>query len=71
VYSSGRDLDVSQGTQGQRPRWLCEVGLSLDTVLVAGDTGNDRSLFLLPGVRGIVVENARQNHQSGRPTSHL
>jgi hypothetical protein len=28
-------------------------------VLVAGDTGNDSSLFLLPRVRGIVVENAQ------------
>ena len=31
---------------------------SLDEMLVAGDTGNDRSMFDLPDVRGIVVGNA-------------
>ena len=33
--------------------------MSLDKVLVAGDTGNDISMFQLPGVQGIVVENAQ------------
>jgi sucrose-6F-phosphate phosphohydrolase len=61
VYSSGRDLDVlpHNATKGGGLRWLCaHLGVPLDTVLVAGDTDNDTSMFRLPGVRGIVVENA-------------
>lgn len=62
IYSSGRDLDVlpADTHKGAALSWLCErLGIGLDSVLVAGDTGNDASLFLLPGVRGIVVENAQ------------
>jgi sucrose-6F-phosphate phosphohydrolase len=61
VYSSARDLDVlpRHATKSGALSWLCErLGVSLDTVLVAGDTGNDASMFRLPGVRGIIVENA-------------
>lgn len=61
VYSSGRDLDVLpvNATKGGALAWLCtRLGFSLDTVLVAGDTGNDSSMFRLPGVKGIIVENA-------------
>ena len=62
VYSSSRDLDVlPAGTdKGRALEWLCgRLGLPLSQVLVAGDTANDSSMFLLPGVRGIVVENAQ------------
>ena len=61
VYSSSRDLDVlpRHATKGGALRWLCErLKISLESVLVAGDTGNDASMFRLPGVRGIIVENA-------------
>lgn len=61
VYSSGRDLDVLPANthKGYALQWLCKhVNVPLDRLLVAGDTGNDSSMFLLPGVRGIVVENA-------------
>jgi len=61
VYSSERDLDVlpANATKGGALRWLCaRLGVPLDRVLVAGDTGNDTSMFVLPGVRGITVENA-------------
>lgn len=61
VYSSSRDLDVlpRNATKGGALRWLCErLAIPLDAVLVAGDTGNDASMFRLPGVRGIIVENA-------------
>lgn len=61
VYSSARDLDVlpRNATKGGALRWLCErLDIPLDTVIVAGDTGNDASMFRLPGVRGIIVENA-------------
>jgi len=56
------DLDVLPGsaTKGGTLDWLCRhVSVPLERVLVAGDTGNDASMFLLPGVRGIVVENAQ------------
>lgn len=61
VYSSSRDLDIlpRNATKGGALTWLCSrLALSLETVLVAGDTGNDSSMFRLPGVRGIIVENA-------------
>ncbi len=61
VYSSARDLDVlpRNATKGGALRWLCtRLAVPLETVLVAGDTGNDASMFRLPGVRGIIVENA-------------
>ncbi len=61
VYSSQRDLDIlpKAGTKGCALRWLCEwIGIPLENVLVAGDTGNDSSMFRLPGVRGIIVDNA-------------
>jgi len=61
VYSSSRDLDIlpRHATKAGALDWLCRrLGLPLDTVLVAGDTDNDASMFRLPGVRGIIVENA-------------
>ncbi len=62
VYSSMRDLDIlpASSNKGGAIDWLCErLKLPLENVLVAGDTGNDASMFLLPGVQGIVVENAQ------------
>jgi sucrose-6-phosphatase len=61
IYSSSRDLDIlpKHANKGNSLGWLCErLEISLDEVIVAGDTGNDASMFLLPGVRGIAVENA-------------
>ncbi|HWA27327.1 MAG TPA: HAD family hydrolase [Lacunisphaera sp.] len=61
VYSSARDLDIlpANATKGGALDWLCRrLGIALDQVLVAGDTANDASMFRLPGVRGIIVENA-------------
>lgn len=62
VYSSARDLDVlpKNTDKGGALRWLCDrINVPLESILVAGDTGNDSSMFLLPGARGIVVENAQ------------
>ncbi|PTY08538.1 glycogen debranching protein [Opitutaceae bacterium EW11] len=62
VYSSQRDLDVvpKRATKGGALTWLCErLGVPLAEVLVAGDTGNDSSMLRLPGIRGIVVDNAQ------------
>jgi mannosylfructose-6-phosphate phosphatase len=61
VYSSNRDLDILPDgvDKGAALTWLCrQLGLTHDEVVVAGDTGNDRSMFELPGARGIVVGNA-------------
>jgi sucrose-6F-phosphate phosphohydrolase len=62
VYSSSRDLDVLplHANKGHALRWLCEkLGIALEETLVAGDTANDSSMFHLPGVKGLVVENAQ------------
>lgn len=62
VYSSLRDLDVlpRHADKGNALAWLCRrLDIPLADVLVAGDTGNDAGMFLLPGVKGIVVENAQ------------
>jgi sucrose-6F-phosphate phosphohydrolase len=62
IYSSARDLDVlpANTSKGDALQRLAErIGLPLKQVLVAGDTGNDSSMFLLPDVKGIVVENAQ------------
>ena len=62
VYSSSRDLDVlpTAATKGGALNWLCQkLGVPLSRVAVAGDTGNDSSMFDLPGVSGIVVQNAQ------------
>lgn len=61
IYSSNRDLDILPAgvDKGAALSWLCrQLGLSHDDAVVAGDTNNDRSMFDLPGVRGIVVGNA-------------
>lgn len=62
VYSSLRDLDVlpSRANKGNALAWLCQrLDIPPERVLVAGDTANDSAMFLLPGVQGIVVENAQ------------
>lgn len=61
VYSSHRDLDIlpRSADKGAAVTWLCHhLGIGLDEVVVAGDTGNDRAMFELSGVRGIAVANA-------------
>lgn len=62
VYSSSRDLDVVPccAAKGNALAWLCDrLGIPLGEVLVAGDTGNDATMFRLPDVRGIIVANAQ------------
>ncbi len=50
----------SRANKGNALAWLCaRMSLPLEQVLVAGDTGNDSAMFLLPGVNGIVVQNAQ------------
>lgn len=62
VYSSLRDLDLLpvQASKGKALAWLLErLKISGSDCLVAGDSGNDSSMFALPEVRGIVVDNAQ------------
>lgn len=61
VYSCRRDLDVlpSAGGKGGALAWICRrLSIGLDEVVVAGDSGNDREMFEMPHVRGVVVANA-------------
>ncbi|MCH7228965.1 HAD-IIB family hydrolase [Haloferula sp. A504] len=61
IYSSARDLDVlpRRANKGNALRWICgKLGVPLDEAVVAGDTGNDSSMFQVEGVRGIVPANA-------------
>ncbi len=61
VYSSNRDLDIlpKAADKGAALAWLCgQLRIGLDESVVAGDTGNDRAMFELNGVRGVIVGNA-------------
>lgn len=60
-YSCRYFLDIVPARAGKGPAlaWLCHrLSIAFSDVLVAGDSGNDNSMFLLPGVNGIVVSNA-------------
>jgi len=76
VYSNSRDLDfIPAGTsKGRALAWLCaHLGVDPGEVLVAGDRGSDRSMFDLPGVRGILCDNAQPELVSttvGRDVHH-
>jgi len=61
VWSSGRDLDIlpEASGKGKAIEFLIELrGLSADRVVVAGDSGNDATMFQ-HFRRGIVVGNAQ------------
>ncbi len=62
IYSSSRDLDVlpPMANKGNALSWLLShLKIDRKEVLVAGDSGNDSAMFLIPGVNGIVVENSQ------------
>jgi sucrose-6F-phosphate phosphohydrolase len=61
IWSSGRDLDIlpAASGKGKAIRFLVEhLALDDDHVVVAGDTGNDSTMFVEFG-RGVVVGNAQ------------
>ncbi len=61
VYSSDRDLDIlpKAADKGAALAWLCgQLGIGLDESVVSGDTGNDRAMFELQAIRGVIVGNA-------------
>lgn len=62
VYSSARHLDIlpKWANKGNALQWLLEhLDIPVQNALVAGDSGNDRAMFSLNGIRGIVVGNAQ------------
>jgi sucrose-6F-phosphate phosphohydrolase len=62
VYSSDRDLDILPKTanKGNSLAWLLNhLGIPAASVLVAGDSGNDSAMCLIPGTRSIIPENAQ------------
>lgn len=62
VYSGQRYLDVLplHASKGRALAWLAQqLGIPPAAILVAGDSGNDAGMFRVPGVRGILVENAQ------------
>lgn len=62
VYSSARDLDVLPrcANKGNALSWLLrERSIPAESVIAAGDSGNDSAMLNVPGVKGIVVENAQ------------
>jgi hydroxymethylpyrimidine pyrophosphatase-like HAD family hydrolase len=66
VYSSNRDLDVLPAgvDKGSAAAFLAShFGFQPRQVVVAGDTGNDASMFT-HGFRGIVVGNAQAELKS-------
>ncbi|MEX2044112.1 MAG: HAD-IIB family hydrolase [Opitutus sp.] len=61
IYSCRYFLDVipARAGKGRALEWLCRrLGIPMEQALVAGDTANDTGMFMVPGVRGIVVQNA-------------
>jgi sucrose-6F-phosphate phosphohydrolase len=62
IYSGQRYLDVlpRHASKGTALTWLAQhLGVPPRAILVAGDSGNDSSMFRIAGVRGILVENAQ------------
>jgi hydroxymethylpyrimidine pyrophosphatase-like HAD family hydrolase len=61
IYSSNRDLDVlpADAHKGAAAAFLARTWkIDPRRVIVAGDSGNDASMFLM-GYRGIIVGNAQ------------
>lgn len=61
IYSTSQDLDVlpRAANKGNAITWLAQhSGVDLEDIVVAGDSGNDSSMFLLDGVKGIAPNNA-------------
>ena len=61
IYSCRYFLDIipARAGKGRALIWLCQrLSIAMPEVLVAGDSGNDSAMFQLPGVNGIIVENA-------------
>ncbi|MEP3836996.1 MAG: HAD-IIB family hydrolase [Algibacter sp.] len=63
VYSGDKFLDILPkfANKGNALQWLTKkLDIKPDSVLVAGDSGNDSAMFDMPNVKGIVVANAHE-----------
>jgi hypothetical protein len=72
VYSNQRHLDVvpKWANKGNALFWLMRhLDITADETLVAGDTGNDNAMFLIDGIKGIIVSNAQP--ELYQATKHL
>lgn len=72
VYSSSRDLDIlpKRADKGSALMWLLnQLQIRPEETLVAGDSGNDGAMFLIQGVKGIIVGNAQP--ELYQMTAHL
>lgn len=72
VYSSNKYLDIlpKWANKGNALQWLLKhLNIPTEKVIVGGDSGNDKAMFLLKGIRGIVVGNAR--HELYQATKHV
>lgn len=70
VWSSGRDLDIipAAGGKGKAIQFLVDyLQLQNQPVIVAGDSGNDSSMFDL-FARGIIVANAKPELKAAEET---
>lgn len=64
VYSSARDLDIipAKANKGNAVLWLSQfLEIPPGKIVIAGDSGNDASMFLLSGVSGVLVANAEKS----------
>lgn len=72
VYSNARHLDVvpKWANKGNALFWLMRhLGIHPEETLVAGDTGNDNAMFLIEGIKGVIVGNAQP--ELYQATKHL
>lgn len=63
IYSSHRDLDIlpTRANKGNALKWLAAwKNIPHQRIAVAGDSGNDSSMFLVDEVYGVVVSNAEE-----------
>ncbi len=62
IYSNARDVTIlpRSASKGKGLKWLIQhLKVKPGETLVAGDGGNDSSMFQIKGVNGIIVENAQ------------
>ncbi len=62
VYSASRYLDIlpKWANKGNALNWFLKfLDIKPEETIVAGDSGNDSAMFLLSGIKGIIVGNAQ------------
>jgi sucrose-6F-phosphate phosphohydrolase len=72
VYSNQHHLDIlpKWANKGNALFWLMRhLNIQAEETLVAGDTGNDNAMFLIEGIKGIIVGNAQP--ELYQATKHL